>query len=389
MIWRKTLDNGLWNPLFVCTDPNGEELLLDGRSRVAACELAGVKPKYVSYEGNDPVGFVMSQNVHRRHLNESQLAMVAADLANLKLGHNQYKPKGSSADPPMSQAQAAAMVGTSVPSVKRAAKVLKNGTPELIEDVRSGKTTVTRAGRILRDREAEQRRIAEVAAKPAKTTIDIRLGDYQDALCDLAPNSVPAIITDVPYLKTFLPELANLAVWADKVLDPDGVLAVMVGNVFLPEVFGLLDGYRRYRALIPVIQTKHPFLHQSRVSSGWKPVVVYGGSAVFYDGPIHPGDSDEEAKSHHKWGQDLDVFIELVERLTLPGQTVIDPFMGSGTTLLAAVSAGRHAIGCDIDPDSVAEAKRRLSVTLGASDPNGQPPKVRYDLFSAVRRSAV
>jgi DNA modification methylase len=47
----------------------------------------------------------------------------------------------------------------------------------------------------------------------------------------------------------------------------------------------------------------------------------------------------------------------LIERLTGPGQTVLDPMMGSGTTLVAARRLGRKAVGFDIDPFSVLLSK--------------------------------
>jgi site-specific DNA-methyltransferase (adenine-specific) len=46
--------------------------------------------------------------------------------------------------------------------------------------------------------------------------------------------------------------------------------------------------------------------------------------------------------------------------------TVLDPFMGSGTTLLAARRLGRKAIGIDLDPDYCRLAKRRLAADTGA-----------------------
>lgn len=53
----------------------------------------------------------------------------------------------------------------------------------------------------------------------------------------------------------------------------------------------------------------------------------------------------------------------LVRRLirisTHPDDTVIDPFAGSGTTLLAAKYEGRHSLGCDIDSKAVKTAKKR------------------------------
>jgi hypothetical protein len=46
-----------------------EDKVLDGQNRQLACELAGVEPRYVEYTGDDPVGLVVSANLHRRHLN--------------------------------------------------------------------------------------------------------------------------------------------------------------------------------------------------------------------------------------------------------------------------------------------------------------------------------
>ena len=49
----------------------------------------------------------------------------------------------------------------------------------------------------------------------------------------------------------------------------------------------------------------------------------------------------------------------LVRACSPPGGAVLDPFCGSGTSLVAAVNAGRTAIGIDINPDAVAIAQAR------------------------------
>ena len=51
---------------------------------------------------------------------------------------------------------------------------------------------------------------------------------------------------------------------------------------------------------------------------------------------------------------------ELVTLFTDEGETVLDPFMGSGTTLLAAIQLGRKAIGIEIDPEYFDKASRRI-----------------------------
>jgi len=73
-----------------------EGKILDGRNRYNACKELGLLVDTKRYDGDDPVGFVLSANLHRRHLNESQRAMVAAKLASLKVGANQHTKEGLS-----------------------------------------------------------------------------------------------------------------------------------------------------------------------------------------------------------------------------------------------------------------------------------------------------
>jgi ParB-like chromosome segregation protein Spo0J len=90
--------NGLKQPIWLY-----EGQVLEGRHRVRILQLLGVDELrsyigYMQYEDKDPVGFVLSMNLHRRHLNESQRAMVAAKLANLGVGANQHTKLGTSID---------------------------------------------------------------------------------------------------------------------------------------------------------------------------------------------------------------------------------------------------------------------------------------------------
>ncbi len=51
----------------------------------------------------------------------------------------------------------------------------------------------------------------------------------------------------------------------------------------------------------------------------------------------------------------------LVRMFSFVGDTVVDPFCGSGTTMVAALKAGRNSIGIDIDPDYCRMTEERLS----------------------------
>ena len=75
-------ENGLIEAIWL--DRDGR--ILEGRNRIRACEAAGVEPRFRPYEGDDPLGFVISLNLVRRHLDESQKAMAAARVANMNHG---------------------------------------------------------------------------------------------------------------------------------------------------------------------------------------------------------------------------------------------------------------------------------------------------------------
>ena len=57
---------------------------------------------------------------------------------------------------------------------------------------------------------------------------------------------------------------------------------------------------------------------------------------------------------------------ELVRRFATPGMTIVDPFMGGGTTGLVALEAGCHFIGLDIDPAHIETTKARLATYVAA-----------------------
>jgi hypothetical protein len=65
-------------------------------------------------------------------------------------------------------------------------------------------------------------------------------------------------------------------------------------------------------------------------------------------------------KKLHPWQQTEADFAELVEMSTQPGETIIDPFFGSGTLGEATIKLNRDFIGIEIEPNTMKTAERRL-----------------------------
>lgn len=77
---------------------------------------------------------------------------------------------------------------------------------------------------------------------------------------------------------------------------------------------------------------------------------------------VHTAPSD---RGRHTAQKPLALMELLISLVTIEGQVILDPFMGSGTTCLAAKRLGRHYIGIDINPQSVMVAKERLAADAG------------------------
>ena len=94
-------------------------------------------------------------------------------------------------------------------------------------------------------------------------------------------------------------------------------------------------------------------------------VGVKGGSPTFY-GSYDNGIYEYPIPRHngnkiHPTQKPLDLFRELVEKHSDENDLVVDPFLGSGTSALAALSKGRRFRGCDIDARYVEAAEKSVA----------------------------
>jgi ParB-like chromosome segregation protein Spo0J len=138
--------NGLLEPITVW-----DGMIIDGRHREMACYEEGIEPKYVEYTGDDPVGFVLSKNAHRRHLTPSQSAMLALKLAGLSRGRPDLNASA------FTQEEAADRLGVSKRTLQFAQKVHADAIPEVAALVEAGTLTVDKAATLAKATHDQQR----------------------------------------------------------------------------------------------------------------------------------------------------------------------------------------------------------------------------------------
>jgi ParB family chromosome partitioning protein len=146
--------------------------ILDGRNRLAACRLAGVEPVFEPAPVEtraEALRLVVSLNLRRRHLDETQRGMFAAlllpafeALAKERMFAGVRDPKANLPEGRQARDDAAEAVNVSARTVQNAKAVLASGVPELIAACQSGEARLGAAVEVAKFPEDEQREIVQI-----------------------------------------------------------------------------------------------------------------------------------------------------------------------------------------------------------------------------------
>ena len=245
---------------------------------------------------------------------------------------------------------------------RREERAMKN--PEVIERMQEDGTNALTAEKELHREEKAERKAYSLNETLPNEMCRLFVADIRNGLYDIEDKSVDAVITDPPYSREYIPLYAELSLLASRILKPGGSLIVMVGQSYLPEVMFELGWHMKYHWCMSYLTPggQSPQLFHKRVNTFWKPVLWYMKDeyAGDYVGDVLKSPVNANEKDYHEWGQSLGGMKEIIERLTNPGDLIVDPFLGGGTTGVAAVSMGRRFIGADIDGKNVNVSQQRI-----------------------------
>jgi ParB-like chromosome segregation protein Spo0J len=237
-----------------------------------------------------------------------------------------------------------------------------------IEDAPTDKVlTTNRAARIARENVAQER-AQRVTGDVIAGTARLILGDFRERGAELADRSVDLIFTDPPYPEEYLPLWRDLGQFAARVLKPDGLLLAYTGAMYLPAILNMLgESLEYWWAGSIVLDGPHSRVYARQIAQGSKPLLFYvptGGKPRAWFEDTYK--SEGAQKDAHDWQQSIGAAEYYIKTFTQPGESVVDPFLGGGTTGVAAIRLGRVFTGCEIDPAAFSEAQERISEYLHA-----------------------
>jgi site-specific DNA-methyltransferase (adenine-specific) len=191
------------------------------------------------------------------------------------------------------------------------------------------------------------------------------------AHCSLTKWDAPQcqlVFTDPPYHDKHVDRFRELGQFAMQHLDEGRFLCTYTGKL------RLLDCAKAVAESglewVWIFSVYHPFSKEKHlggvynIAENWRPVLVFRKPGPVWT-PSFQQDvvRGERSKSHHDWSQDEQTPDQLIQAYTHPGETVLDPFCGGGTTPLVAKRVGRKCFACDVDIAAVAMATERLRGT--------------------------
>jgi ParB/RepB/Spo0J family partition protein len=371
---RSIADVGLLHPIVIRKDG----VLIAGERRLTACKQLGWSEIPVTVvDLGEIVRGELAENAERKDFLPSEIDAIRRALEPIEkaAARERMSEGGKGVEsfhtlPGKSRDKIGAFAGVAGRTVDKIANVVEaaEADPEkfghLVKKMDdSGK--VDGAYKELKKIKKQERNAELAAAIPAASKrVELFNAPCLDILKQEA-GSVDWVITDPPYPEEFLPCYDDLARAAAHILKPGGSLLCMVGQSYLPSLIERLSKHLTYHWTLAYLTPggQATQLFPRKVNTFWKPILwftkgEYNGEWI---GDVSKSDVNDNDKSRHEWGQSESGMRDLMKRFVKPGDSVLDPFMGAGTTGAVAIELGCRFIGFDIDVNAYNESLVRLS----------------------------
>jgi ParB-like chromosome segregation protein Spo0J len=301
----------------------------------------------------------ISHEAVRQQLKQSTVKELTVDLPEQVIGKDGKKRKARSTRPQ----SATTIYTTTANDTSRAIRVCQQAGDALPKKNMS----VKQAERRLREETNRKLREKEYADyRQGQATL--LLGDFREKASEIDDGSVDVIFTDPPYAMDALPLWNDLGQLAAAKLKPGGLLVSYSGVLYLDEVMHLLRQNLEY-LWMGVIPHRGPkqLVPAVRIHTGWKPILMFCKPPLAtYWKPFPDMVSGGQAKDNHDWEQSAAEALHYIQALCPKGGNLLDPMMGSGTTLVAGLQAGLglNCIGIEIDKAAYATAEKRVKEVM-------------------------
>lgn len=237
-------------------------------------------------------------------------------------------------------------------------EILRKAPNEDIHKLRNDQAKIDKVYKALRNEEKRQQLILQtekLRGKLLPSNCKLVHGDFKEKCTELADRSVDLIFTDPPYAKEFLPLFDELANVAARVLKDGSSIVTYCGQDLKLQVIEFMHsrGLTYWWEIAVIHNGPFSSFFPKNILVKWKPLLwfVKGGTPNQNGKIFDLIDSTKPEKILHDHQQSSDDARYIIEQLTKPGGIVCDPFMGSGTTGIAALKFNRQFIGIEIDKD--------------------------------------
>ena len=240
---------------------------------------------------------------------------------------------------------------------QRLAKLDEKSQEALIEDEK----TEAQIKREIKEAKREEQRQEAIRTAP-KSDKRIIVGDFRENTENVGDGTLSLIFTDPPYNRKAAKLFPGLASFAKAKLAVGGSILVYAAHINLHEAMNAFDSELRYWWTICCLHSgKKALMTEYGIRVGWKPVLWYvketrGDKRSIVEDVMSGG----EEKDSHDWQQAESEATYWIEKLCPRDGIVCDPFLGSGTTGIAAEKLKRKWIGFELNEATAATTRKRI-----------------------------